>query len=59
LETAVKLAPEVSQTHYQLGLAYQQLGLREQAAAEMDQYQKLRGAEDRLRRREVGLSDPK
>jgi tetratricopeptide (TPR) repeat protein len=58
LETATRLAPEVSQSHYQLGLAYQRLGLMEQAKTEMEQYQKLRQAEDDVRRREAGVRAP-
>jgi len=55
LEKAIKLRPEVSQSHYQLGLVYGRLGLKEQAAAQMAIYEKLRQGEDDLRRREAGL----
>lgn len=55
LEKAVKLRPEVSQSHYQLGLVYRRLGLQDQASAQMATYEKLRQAEDDLRRRESGL----
>lgn len=55
LETAVKLAPEVSQSHYQLGLVYARLGLQEESKAQMAEFEKLRQAEDNLRRSEGGL----
>lgn len=58
LETAVKLEPEVSQSHYQLGLVYARMGLQNEAKAEMDQYQKLREAENNWRRHEVGVDTP-
>ena len=58
LEAAIKLQPEVSQSHYQLGLVYARLGLQEEAKAEMETYQKLRTAEDNLRRREAGVKTP-
>jgi tetratricopeptide (TPR) repeat protein len=55
LEKAIVLRPEASQSHYQLGLVYGRLGLQEQAKVQMATYEKLRQAEDDLRRREAGL----
>ena len=55
LEKAIAMRPEVSQSHYQLGLVYGRLGMQEQASTEMATYQRLRQAEDDLRRREAGL----
>jgi len=55
LEKAIVLRPEASQSHYQLGLVYGRLGLQEQARVQMATYEKLRQAEDDLRRREAGL----
>ena len=55
LEKAIALSPGVSQSHYQLGLVYGRLGMQEQASAQMAAYEKLRQAEDDLRRREAGL----
>jgi Tfp pilus assembly protein PilF len=58
LETSIQLQPEVAQSHYQLGLVYTRLGLQDKAQVEMDQFKKLRDAEDALRRHEAGLRTP-
>src|ERR1051326_3169960 len=55
LKKAIQLRPDVSQSHYQLGLVYRRLGLEDQASTQMAIYEKLRQAEDDLRRREAGL----
>ncbi|HEX8924667.1 MAG TPA: tetratricopeptide repeat protein [Terriglobales bacterium] len=55
LEQAVKLAPEVSQSHYQLGLVYARLGLQEESKAQMAEFQKLREAENDLRKQQNGV----
>ncbi len=55
LETAIKLRPETSQTHYQLGLVYARLGMNNESKAQMEEFQKLREAEDNLRKREAGM----
>jgi len=55
LEAAVRLQPEASQTHYQLGLAYARLGMNDESKAQMAEFQKLREAEDNMRKREAGL----
>ncbi len=58
LEAAVKLAPEISQSHYQLGLVYTRLGLQNESKAEMAEFQRLREAEDNFRKREAGVRVP-
>ena len=58
LEQAVKLAPSVSQYHYQLGLAYSRLGLPEPARTEMDTYNRLRQAEDEEHKHKDAGSQP-
>ncbi|ABF39914.1 Tetratricopeptide repeat protein [Candidatus Koribacter versatilis Ellin345] len=58
LEAAVRLQPEASQTHYQLGLVYARLGLQDESKAQMAEFQKLREAEDNLRKREAGVKVP-
>ena len=51
LEIALKLRPDVPQTHYQLGLVYARLGMTEQAKAQTETYEKLHQAvNDKLKR---------
>jgi len=51
LEIALKLRPEIPQTHYQLGLVYARLGMTEEAKAQTEIYQKLhRALNDKLKR---------
>jgi Flp pilus assembly protein TadD len=51
LEIAVKLGPNVPQTHYQLGLVYARLGMTDQAKMETEKYQQLHQAlNDKLKR---------
>jgi len=44
LETALKLRPDVPQTHYQLALVYARLGMTEEAKTQTEIYQKLHQA---------------
>jgi len=44
LEIALKLRPDVPQTHYQLGLVYARMGMTEQAKTQTEMYQKLHQA---------------
>jgi Flp pilus assembly protein TadD len=51
LEVAVKLRPDMPQTHYHLGLVYARLGMTEQAKTETETYQQLQQAlNDKLKR---------
>jgi hypothetical protein len=51
LENALKLRPDVPQTHYQLGLVYARLGMTEEAKRQTEMYQKLHQAlNDKLKR---------
>ena len=51
LEIALKLRPDVPQTHYQLGLVYARLGMTDQAKTQTEIYQELNQAvNDKLKR---------
>jgi hypothetical protein len=51
LENALKLRPDVPQTHYQLGLVYARLGMIAEAKTQTEIYQKLHQAlNDKLKR---------
>ena len=50
LEIALKLRPDLPQTHYQLGLVYARLGMTEQAKTQTEIYQQLhQAANDKLK----------
>ena len=53
LEIALKLRPDVPQTHYQLGVVYARLGMTEEAKAQTETYQKLHEALNEKLKREI------
>jgi Flp pilus assembly protein TadD len=53
LEIALKLRPDIPQTHYQLGLVYARLGMTDQAKAQTVTYEQLHQAQNDKLKREI------
>jgi Flp pilus assembly protein TadD len=57
-EQAVSISPNAPENHYQLGLAYSRLGLRDKAQVQMAEFQKLRTAADKAKLNVTTFGDP-
>jgi len=56
-EKAVAVRPDVPENHYQLALAYNRLGLQDQARAQMAEFKKLKTAADAASKSGSGSAD--